>query len=127
MVNRDRGRAFSALGLLMIVFGVAEVVTAFRHQFFVIQVHDAALFTPLGAVLGLCYVAAGALVLVDRRRTLTLAGALLAVDVVGRVVLVVTGAFPMETLAQTIGMLIGTMLVACFCVLVVARTRSLRS
>lgn len=111
----------------MIVFGLAEVATGFRHRFFMLHGADSLVFTVIGATLGLCYIASGVLVLVHTRRALFAAGALLAVDVVGRIALVIGGQFPVESAQQIAGITAGTAIALVFCVVVTLRARSLPS
>jgi len=122
-----RSPPFVVAAALMIVFGLAEVATGFRHRFFMLHGADSLVFTVIGATLGLCYIASGVLVLVHTRRALFAAGALLAVDVVGRIALVIGGQFPVESAQQIAGITAGTAIALVFCVVVTLRARSLPS
>ena len=97
---------------VMILFGVAEVVTGFTHTFFGITTSRDAVFTASSAAIGVCYVAAGLLVLTMRRWAATLAIALLVVDIIGRIALVVAGLYPTDSLKNTFSIVAGTVIVA---------------
>ena len=43
------------IAILMIVFGIAEIITGFRHEFFGLVTTEQLLTTITGAGLGLCY------------------------------------------------------------------------
>jgi hypothetical protein len=122
-----RTRIFVVMAALMMVFGAAEVRTGFRHEFLGLRGADSPRFTTIGVALGLCYLAAGALVLVYRRRALFAASAILAVDVVGRIGLVLGGEFPVGNARQVLGIAAGTAIAAFFGVVVGLRARSLPS
>jgi len=81
-------------------------------------------FSVGGVVLGLAYMASGVLVLVHTRRSLMVASALLAFDVVGRVGLVVSGVYPLDDIAQVEGIAAGTAIAAVFMLVVFGRARS---
>jgi hypothetical protein len=115
---------YRIMAVAMIVFGIAELVTAFRHEFFGLRGAELRSFTAIGCALGLCYVLAGILLLVHSRRALWAATVLLAIDVVGRVALVATGLFPVDTAMQRFGIVAGTVIAAAFGITVGVRSRS---
>src|SRR5262249_39547447 len=94
--------------------GLAEVVTAFRHEFFGLSTERSVASTALCAAIGLLYVAAGVLALRPRRRALKAALACLALDFAGRLAMVGLGFFPVDTPGQILGILLGTLLVGVF-------------
>jgi len=102
------------VALLMMVFGLAEVVTAFRHQFFGLSTAGSSGSAVVGALIGLVYVAAGALALVARRWALWLTLACLGLDIAGRLAMVGTGWFSVGTPRQVLGIVAGTLIVALF-------------
>ncbi len=55
------------VAVLMIVFGVAEVVTGFTHQFFGLATAQVSLATVLGVALGFFYLAGGVLLLTQKK------------------------------------------------------------
>jgi hypothetical protein len=99
---------------LMIVFGLAEVVTAFRHAFFGLTTEANVGSTLSGAAIGLLYVTAGVLAWTLKRQALVAALACLALDVAGRLAMLALGYFPVETPRQLAGMVLGTLIVALF-------------
>jgi len=111
-VKRPLGLAIIAI--LMILFGLAEVVTGFTHTFFGINTSAANFFTYSAAAIGLAYAVAGVLVLSMQRRAAAIAIVLLIIDVIGRVVLVIAGFYPTDTLRNTAAVIIGTVIVILF-------------
>ncbi len=98
----------------MLLFGIAEVVTAFRHAFFGLSTEESVGSTVAGACIGLLYVAAGVLALTGRRKALTAALSCLGLDVAGRITLVALGFFPVDTTRQVVSMALGTLIVVAF-------------
>jgi hypothetical protein len=83
----------------MVLFGLAEVVTAFTHDFLGISTSSSNVFTFSAAAIGAFYVAAGLLILTMKKWAAALAIALLAVDIAGRIALVVAGLYPTSLLS----------------------------
>jgi hypothetical protein len=61
------GTGLSIASLLMMLFGLAEIVTSFRHEFFGLTTSQAVVSTIIGAIIGLLYFVSGLLVLTKRR------------------------------------------------------------
>jgi hypothetical protein len=101
---------------LMILFGLAEVVTAFTHSFFGITTSSSNTFTFSSTAIGLCYVVAGVLFLTMRKWAAALAIILLSFDIVGRLALVMTGLFPTNSPKNTFSIIAGTLIAAIFAV-----------
>jgi hypothetical protein len=114
-VKRSRPRGIIVVVFLMILFGLAEVVTGFTHQFFGVT-------TANGATSA--YAAAGLLVLIMRKWAATLAIVCLAVDVVGRVAMVFTGLYPVDSPAQTFAIITGTAIVVAFAIYILSKWRA---
>ena len=110
--------AFLASSALMMVFGVAEIATGFRHSFFGITTSGSVLFAVVGAMLGAFYVVAGMLILTMKKRAAAVAIFMLLLDVVGRVSLVITGLFPIAPLENLIGIVGGTSVAGLFAVFI---------
>jgi len=110
----QRSRGILVVSVLMLVFGFAEVVTAFRHAFFGLSTVATAGSTLLGAAIGVLYMAGGALVLSTRRTALIAALLCLGLDVIGRLAMVALGFFPTDTLLQTVGSAVGTLIAVGF-------------
>ncbi len=104
------------VSVLMIVFGLAEVVTGFSHNFFGLSTSSSPESTYLGASLGLLYLAAGVLTLTMRRSALYWAVAALVLNVIGRVAMVLFGFYPLTSSKQTFSIIAGTGIAAIFAV-----------
>ena len=102
----------------MILFGLAEVVTGFTHQFLGISTSQAGIFTYAAAAIGAFYIMAGVLILSMKKWAAALAIVLLAVDISGRLALVGTGLYPMNSLEQVTAIIIGTAVAAAFAIYV---------
>ncbi len=129
--NRSAARPSFPLALLiiaglMILFGLAEVVTGFTHQFFGLTTAQLDWATILGVALGLFYLSAGILVLTRRRGAATVAIVLLAGDVLGRVGMVVFGLYPVDTFRQAFGIVAGTAIALFFAVFIALKLKSFR-
>jgi hypothetical protein len=119
--SRDliKGKAFhrfriSAVAILMILFGLAEIVTGFTHNFFGVSTTRSAFSAYANAGVGALYAVAGVLILSMKKRYVAIALGCLTLDVVGRIALVVTGFFPINTFRQTGAMVAGTTIVIIF-------------
>jgi len=124
MEKRPLGIAIVAI--LMIVFGLAEVATGFTHQFFGIHTSESALFTYSGAAIGVFYVLAGLLTLTMRKWAAALAIILLALDIIGRIALTVTGLYPTDSFEQTFAIIVGTAIAAIFAIYIGWKWKSFR-
>ena len=95
-----------------VLAGLAEIVTGFSHMFFGISTSAAALFTIAAAGIGLSYLASGVLMWTMKKRAATVALVLLSIDIVGRILLAVTGLYPTDTAKNTFSLIGGTVIVA---------------
>ena len=111
-VNRSRPFGIIVSAAFTVFAGLAEVATGFTHTFFGITTSSVTIFTYSAAVIGLFYLAAGLLILTMRRWAAATALVLLGADIVGRLVLVVTGLYPTDSLKNTLSVIAGTVLVA---------------
>jgi hypothetical protein len=116
-----RPRVLTVVAFVMILFGAVEVVTAFTHHFVGISTSPSLLFTASAAAIGLCYAAAGGLILTMKKGPAALAILLLMADILGRLALVVTGLYPLNSLEQIIGIVGGTAIAAIFAIYVRAQ------
>ena len=114
--KRSRPWGITAVALLMILFGLAEVVTGFTHKFFGISTSQAIIFTYSAAAIGLFYVVGGLLILTMKKWAAALAVVLLIADIIGRIALVATGLYPLNSLEQIIGIIFGTVIAAIFAI-----------
>jgi hypothetical protein len=115
-VKQNRPPGIVVVALLMIAFGMAEVVTGLTHNFFGISTAKVTASVCAGVVIGVLYAAAGLFVLSMRRRAAGLAIILLMADIVGRIAMVATGLYPLGSWKQTFAMILGTSIVAAFAV-----------
>jgi hypothetical protein len=125
-VNRSRLRGISIVAVLMILFGLAEVVTGFRHNFFGIITTSSTIFTYSAAAIGVFYVIAGLLILTMKKWAAALAIVLLIADVVGRVALVMTGFYPTDSFLNTFAIIGGTAIVVIFAIYIGWKWKSFR-
>jgi hypothetical protein len=115
-VNQSRPQGIVIAAVLMIVFGVAEVKTGLTHRFFSLSTARVAASAYAGATIGILYVVAGLLILSMKRWAAATAIALLIADIIGRVAMVVTGLYPVDSVMQTLAIILGTSIVAVFAV-----------
>ncbi|MGZ3674938.1 MAG: hypothetical protein ACXVCO_11565 [Ktedonobacterales bacterium] len=121
-----RPRGLTIVAVLMILFGLAEVVTGFTHNFFGLTTSYHDFSTIAAAVIGIFYVVGGALILTMRKWAVVLAILLLVADIVGRVALVVTGVYPLTSFEQTAAIVVGTLIAAFFALYVASKWASFR-
>jgi hypothetical protein len=96
-----------AVAAFTILAGIAEIVTGFSRTFFGITTSGVWQFTIAAIAIGLSYLASGVLMLTMKRWAATVAFALLSIDVVGRIVLVLTGLYPTDTAKNTLSFIAG--------------------
>ena len=116
--NQIRGvpRGLLIVSCLMVLFGAAEVITGFRHQFFSLTTTAGLASAAAGVSIGVLYIAAGVLTLTMKKWAAALAILCLALDVFGRIAMVVAGLYPIDTFMQTIAIILGTVIAAAFAV-----------
>jgi hypothetical protein len=122
----QRSRGLTVVGVLMILFGAAELITGFTHKFFSISIAPGAISTFMGSEIGILYAVAGLLILTTRRIAAALALGCLLVVVIGRIALVGTGLFPLGSFKQTFAITGGTALAASFAVYIGWKWQALR-
>jgi len=109
---------------LMIVFGLAEVITSFTHQFFGLTTSQQAFSTLIGAAIGISYFASGLLVLTRRKWAASLAIVLLIADALGRIAMVLTNLYPIDSARQTFAIIMGTAIVIFFAIYIWLKRKS---
>ena len=124
--NQSRPLGVTIVAVLMILFGLAEVVTGFTHNFLGITTSSVNIFTYSAAAIGAFYVASGLLILIMKKWAAALAIVLLIADIVGRVALVVTGLYPLNSLEQVIGIVAGTAIAAVFAIYIGSKWKLFR-
>jgi len=108
----------------MILFGFLEVVTGFSHNFAGISTSTSVAFTLLGASIGAFYSIAGLLTLTMNRWAVLAAVVLLVSDIIGRLGLVASGLFLLDSTANIAGIVGGTSIAAVFAVYLSIKMRS---
>ena len=124
--NQGRPRGIIIVAFLMILFGLAEVVTGFTHNFFGITSSSVTTFTYSSAAIGAFYVLAGLLILTMRKEGAALAIALLGADIIGRVALVVVGLYSTGSLENALGIIAGTVVAVIFAIYIGWKWKSFR-
>ena len=72
-MEQNRPRSIAVIAWLMIVFGGAEVLTGFTHDFFGLKTTQGMVSAYAGAAIGALYSAAGLLILTMKRRAVIFA------------------------------------------------------
>ncbi len=111
---------------LMIVFGFAEIVTGFTHNFFGLHTAEGAVSTYVGAGLGALYAAVGFVVLSMKRSAAIVAVLFLVMIIAGRISMVATGLYSLNSLRQIAAMILGTTIAAGFAIFIVLRKSAFR-
>ena len=122
-VSETRPLGIIIVAVLMILFGSAEVVTGFRHEFFGLTTAQVAISTYVGVSLGLFYFIGGLLILTKKKWAAVIAIILLCGDVIGRIAMVVIGLYPVNSFLQTFAIIIGTCIAAIFAVYIWLRLK----
>ena len=119
----NRPPDITVAAFLMILFGLAEVRTAFTHTFFGISTTRGAVMMFASAIIGIFYALAGLLVLTVRRFAAAVTIVLLIADVAGWIALTATGLYPTGSLLNTVAIVAGTAIVAFFAIYIGVRWR----
>ena len=125
-MNPSRPRGITIVAILMIIFGLAEIVTGFKHNFFGVTTTLGAVSAFLGVGIGALYAVGGVLILTMKKWAAGLALGCLAVVIIGRVAMVVTGLFPLNSFEQTFAIVAGTVIAAVFAVYIGLKWKSFR-
>jgi hypothetical protein len=106
---------------------LAEVATEFAHNFLgIISTSDANIAGYAGAAIGAFYAVGGMLVLTMKKWAEILAIALLIAAVLGRIALVATGLFPVNSPVQIISISIGTVIAIAFAIYISIKSNIFR-
>lgn len=117
-IFRKHDRVVNVVAVLMILFGLSEVVTGFRHRFFGIHTAHVTMATYLGVAIGVLYAVAGALILTMKKPAVALALVLLIVVILGRIAMVFTGLYPIDSGLQLVAIAMGTSIAAAFAIFI---------
>ena len=107
----------------MIIFGLAEIVTSFRHEFFGLTTSQATISIIIGATIGTFYFVSGFLVLTKRKRAAIVAIILFLADAIGRILMVLMGLYPIGVEYQTFGIITGTSIAIFFAIYIGAKLK----
>lgn len=124
-MDQRRPWDMAIVALLMIVFGLAEIVTGFTHNFLGLHTARGPISAGVGAGVGACYAISGFLVLSMNRRAAAWAVGLLLIVVAGRISMVATGLYSLDGVRQVLAMVLGTSIAAGFAIYI-ALTRARR-
>jgi hypothetical protein len=116
--NKPFPKGLFVAAFLMIIFGLVEIVTSFSHEFFGLTTSQAPISTIIGATIGTFYFVSGFLVLTKKIKAAIFAIILLVADAIGRLLMVLTGLYPIGVGYQTFGIIIGTSIVVLFAIYV---------
>jgi hypothetical protein len=125
-MDQSRPLDIIVIAALMIIFGLSEIVTGFTHNFFDLHTAVGATSAYTGAAIGAIYAAAGFLTLTMSLRAAVLAIALLVVVVAGRIAMVLSGLYPVETFKQTAAIAVGTSIATGFAIYIRIRKSAFR-
>jgi hypothetical protein len=116
-------RDLLTVAIVMILFGLAEVYTSFSHNFFGISTARESVAVYSSALIGFLYILAGVFLLPGKKEFAQLAIVLLVLDIFGRIVLVVTGFYPTNSVENTVGIVAGTAIAGIFAIYIFLRIR----
>ncbi len=116
MAEKIKTSGLTIIAYLMILFGIAEIVTGFTHSFLGLTTVQKNIATYMGAGLGACYLASGLLLLTRTKQAAYIAIVLLAIDVAGRIGMVTAGLYPFNTPMQIFGIVAGTAIAIFFAI-----------
>jgi hypothetical protein len=123
-MSQNHHRGLTIVAVLMILFGLAEVVTAFTHKFFGVSTAAASAGSYAAAAIGALYSSSGLLVLTMKKRAAALAIVFLIADIAGRAALVATGFYPTDSSKQIFAIVTGTAIVAIFAIYIGLKWKS---
>ncbi|MGA7329554.1 MAG: hypothetical protein WBX25_35005 [Rhodomicrobium sp.] len=108
-MSHNRPVGITIVAALMIVFGLAEVVTGFPHNFLgLVATADAPLATYAAVGIGGFYAAGGFLLLRTQKWAARLAMVSLIGVITGRITMVLAGLYPMASFLQSFSIVTGT-------------------
>jgi hypothetical protein len=116
---------FEVMSVVMIVLGIAEAATSFRHRFSIIATTASVTEAVAGVSVGACYIAAGSLIFKGRQRAARMALILLILDVLVRIGMVMGYLFPVSTSTQVIRTAGGMVIALTFTLILAVKLPSL--
>jgi hypothetical protein len=119
-----RDATLSIVAALMMISGIVEVVTGFRHTFLSIRADDDAIATYLGAGMGVLCFFAGMLILTLKKPAARLAFCLLAAGITGRMAALVFDLHPIHTSSQVFAIVLPTAIACAFLVVLALKWKT---
>jgi hypothetical protein len=114
-INQSKPLGITIVASLMILFGLAEVATGFTHNFLgLVSTASATASTYGGVGIGALYAIGGIFVLIMKRWSAVVAEICLLFVVLGRITLVITGLYPLNSYTQTFSIIVGTLIAVIF-------------
>jgi hypothetical protein len=112
------------IAVLMVVFGLAEIVTGFTHSFLGLLSTVSAVASTFGGVgIGAFYAIGGFFLLTTKKWVVIVAEICLIFVIVGRISLVAFGYYPLNSFLQTFSIIIGTTIAIFFAIYIGVRWR----
>lgn len=109
-------KIITVVALLMILFGIAEIVTGFTHDFFGVSTSTGIEALYASVIIGALYSLSGLLILTMKKKSASLAIVCLAAVVVGRILMVLSGLYPLNSFLQVAAIVIGTAIAVMFAI-----------
>jgi hypothetical protein len=107
--NKRRVWNIVIIALLMILFGIAEVITGFTQNFIgILSTSQGTIPAYASAAVGSFYAIGGLLLLIRKKPAMTIAFVCLVIVILGRIALVMTGIYPVNTFLQIFSIAAGT-------------------
>jgi uncharacterized membrane protein len=113
------------MSVVMILLGIAKVLTCLHHQFSLIETPGSAWTTAAAVPAGACYIAAGGLLLAARQQTARIALILMILVVVGRIGWLMANLFPIGTSTQVMDIAANTVLALGFTIILAVKLPSI--
>src|SRR5450631_1244557 len=109
--NNNRPVNIIIVGILMIIFGLAEIATGFTHNFLgLISTNGVSASTYGATIIGGLYALGGVFLLTMKRWAIIVAEICLTIVIIGRVILALTGLYPLNSFLQIFSIIVGTLL-----------------
>jgi quercetin dioxygenase-like cupin family protein len=117
----------NVVAVLMVIFGVAEVATGFTHSFLgLISTAEGTGSTYGGAGIGALYALGGFFLFANRTWTLAVTETCLVLVILGRLLLVASGLYPVDSFLQTFSIITGSAIAVVFAIYVGMEWRARR-
>ena len=115
------------VAVLIIIFGLAEIITGFTHNFLgVISTAQATVSTYGGAGVGAIYAVGGFFLLAIKKWAAVVAEVCLILVIVGRISLVIFGLYPLNSFSQTFSIIAGTAIAILFAIYIAFKWKLFR-